>query len=298
MSGESIILSVSRRTDVPAFYSEWFMNRVREGRVEYLHPYGGRRVEVSLDPESVAAVVFWTKDFLPMLERLDELEERGFGRYLVHFTITGLGRGWEPRAPSKEKSVDTLRRLGDRIGPERVLWRFDPMVFTEGITIERTISRFAGLCRSLEGYSRNCFTSVFQPYRKTAGRVRAYEEEHSDRVFFPSADELGDLALSLSSIARGSRITVRSCCTPGLVGFGVLPSRCVDAGLIRSLWPGLEFSAEEAPTRRECGCHRSIDIGAYDTCPHRCLYCYANCGDKIIEKRHAAHRPERASLSD
>lgn len=291
------ILSASRRTDVPAFYAEWFMERLRSGRAEYLHPYTHERIAVPLDPERVAAIVFWTKNFAPMMDRIEEMEGRGFSRWLAHYTITGLGREWEPRAPEAKESVAVVKALASRLGAGRIIWRFDPMVFTERITPERTIERFEWLCRALAGSVNRCYVSVMLPYAKTAKRVAAYEREYNDKVRAPGDDELFELASRMAAIGSGSGITLHACCEPRLMGFGVSPARCIDADLIRSLWPGCGVLPEPASTRKGCNCHRSVDLGAYDTCPHRCLYCYANSHEALIEKRRASHRPENACLT-
>jgi len=296
MNDQSFILSASRRTDVPAFYADWLMERLRRGRAEYLHPYTHERIAVTLGPERVAAIVFWTKNFAPMLERVDELTRLGYSRWLVHYTITGLGREWEPRVPDAGESVGVLKALSSLIGPDRICWRFDPMVFTRKITPERTLERFEALCRKLAGSVGRCYTSVMLPYAKTAARVAGYEREHNDAVCVPEDKKLFDLSSRLAAIGAGSGITLHACCDPRLQGFGVLPARCIDADLIRSLWPECGAAPEPAPTRKACNCHRALDLGAYDTCPHRCLYCYANSRDSLIQRRRAAHRPDHPAM--
>lgn len=291
------ILSASRRTDIPAFYSEWFMSRIREGRAEFKHPYSQERISIEIKPETVPAIVFWSKNFAPMIDCLDELEDKGFRRYLVHYTITGLGEFFEPGAPGTVEAVETLKKLSDRIGPDRVLWRFDPMVITKRITVEKTLDRFAGLCDELRGQVKKCYTSIMAPYRKISTRVAKYEDEHKDTIAGPGPDEFAGFASSLAEISSEAAITVHACCTSELIGFGVMPSRCVDAGLISKLWPDLNLVPDPAPTRKACGCHRSIDIGAYDTCPHRCIYCYANYRDAIITEHHSSHRPQNFSMT-
>jgi hypothetical protein len=281
---------------VPAFYSEWFLHRLREGRAVYVHPYTKARLEVALDPERVAAIVFWTKNFMPLLSRVEEMERRGYRRWLVHYTITGLGRDWEPRVPSVKEAVSVLRRLADRIGPERLYWRFDPMVFTERLTAGATLVRFENLCAQLQGSVKRCYTSVMVPYNKTARRVAAYEKKHRDRVRALGSEEAPELARQLADIGRAAGISVHACCAPELLGFGVQPARCLDAGLVLTLWPECGLAAKDAPSRAHCNCHRAVDLGAYDTCPHRCLYCYANMSDSLINLHSARHRPQAASL--
>ncbi len=297
MSEDRIILSVSRRTDVPAFYSEWFMNRLEEGRLEYRHPYTGKVHEVIISPEGTAAIVFWTKNFAPMLERLDEMEALGYGRYLVHYTITGLGRGLEPLAPPAEESIRTLEKLSGRVGPERLIWRFDPIVLSKRTGVASTLERFAGLAAKISGKVRDCFTSVMEPYAKTRGRLAAYEAKSGDEIVAAEGDDLMRLSMGLGEAGRKAGISVRACCSPGLLGFGVQPARCIDGDRILSLWPGCGLIPAASPTRKSCGCDRAVDVGAYDSCPHRCVYCYANAADNTIARVHANHDPRSAGLA-
>jgi len=293
---EVFIVSASRRTDIPAFYAEWFLRRLREGRAEYVHPYTKARIAVELDPARVAAIVFWTKDFAPLLTRVDEMERLGFGRWLVHYTITGLGPEWEPRVPSAEEAVMILRRLSERIGPERLYWRFDPLVFTGRLTVAATLARFERLCDRLHGFVTRCYTSVMAPYKKVEKRVAQYEIAYRDRMRALAGEELHELSGRMAAIGRPAGITVHACCAPELLGFGVQPARCLDAGLVLKLWPDCGLLPADGPSRRHCACHRAVDLGAYDTCPHRCLYCYANLSDRLISERFHCHRPEDLAL--
>jgi len=296
MNSPPFIISASRRTDVPAFYSEWFLERTKQGRAEFKHPYSKQRISVPLTPDRVAAIVFWTKNMTPMMERLKELEDSGFDRYLVHYTVTGLGKSWEPRVPETDEAVEVIKKLSEMIGPERVLWRFDPIVITKKITVEKTLARFGQLCEVLGGHIKRCYTSIMQPYKKIASRIKSYETDNRDAVREPGPDEVIALGSGLAGLARQANIVVHACCTPELIGFGVMPARCVDGDLINELWPGSGLVPEKAPTRKACGCHRSIDIGAYDTCAHLCRYCYANCRDSVIAKRLSSLRPENISM--
>lgn len=298
MERKPFLLSASRRTDIPAFYSEWLMCRLREGRAAFRHPYTRAATEVPLDPDRVAAIYFWTKDFSPLLPRLGEVERLGFGRYLVHYTITGLGPDWEPRVPAAKKSADTLAALSGRIGPERTIWRFDPVVLTETIGVERTLDRFEHLAAALSGKVRLSVVSIVQPYKKLN---RRYRERAARGLEVPREaldHEYAELGQGLAERGRAFGISVLACCYPALVGFGVGKSSCVDGGKVLSLWPDCGLEPERAATRAGCGCHRSVDIGAYDTCPHMCAYCYANASEKTIAHRAGEHDPKSLSVAD
>ncbi len=293
---DAYILSVSRRTDIPAFYTEWFMNRIDEGKAAYVHPYTGKLIEVELGPENIAAIVFWSKNMAPLAKRLEELSDKGFARYLVHYTITGLGPSWEPRVPKTDEAVETFERLAKNIGPRRLLWRFDPIVLTENVGVKETLKRFESLCKRLCGMTFSCFTSVVQPYSKIKPRLKEYENEHHDKAITPREEHYTELMTGMAETARQAGITVYACCTPSLLGFGIEAAACIDGKKILDLWPECGLVPQKAPTRKHCNCSRAVDIGAYDTCPHACLYCYANSRPETIRKRRNGHDPDGPCL--
>ena len=147
------LISASRRTDIPAFYADWFLRRTRAGSVSWANPYSGQVASVSLVPEEVAAIVFWTRNFAPMMRHLDELERRGY-RTLVQFTITILPRVYESHVPAVKAAVAQLRRIADRIGPDRVLWRYDPLVISPDTGEDFHLRAFETLASGLEGATR------------------------------------------------------------------------------------------------------------------------------------------------
>ncbi len=347
------IISASRRTDVPKFHATWFMGRVREGRVAVRNPYSGQRSEVSLRPEDVRAIVFWSKDYRPLERHLDELDRRGF-RSVFQFTITGLPRIFEEHVPDVETSVATARRLAGRTSPAHVLWRFDPIVLshqvlsapasqgtsgqvlsapasqgtfgqvlsapasqgtsgqvlsapasqgTSGITgAGETIERFTRLASMLEGATRRCSISFMQFYAKVKRNMAPLEAAHALRFRDPATEEKRTIAARLAAIAAKHGIALVSCCDDALIqagdGWEVGKGRCVDASLIDALFPDRAASSKPGPTREACGCAFSRDIGAYDTCPHGCFYCYANANQELARRRHAAQDPRASALGE
>jgi len=289
-----LIISASRRTDIPAFYPGWFMERIRAGSAKVQHPFTKKEISVSLRPEDVVALVFWTKDFSPMLEHLEELEARGFN-CLVHYTITGLGKNFEPNAPAPEQAVEFFKKLSGRIGPERVLWRFDPIIFTEKIGEEETVARFEKLLENISGRAMRVYFSFVELYARVLRRIKIYESENQDRVLVSELESKQRVSLRLAELARSKGMSIHACCQPGLAGFGIEPASCMDAHLIAKL-TGKNFELKPSPTRNSCGCYYSLDIGAYDSCPHLCWYCYANSHPALVKKRHASHRPEQEFL--
>jgi uncharacterized protein DUF1848 len=285
------LISASRRTDLPALYSDWFLERIRSGSASWVNPFNRALSTISLAPDQVAAVVFWTRNFAPMMRHLPELESRGY-RYLVHFTITGLPRRYETHTPSMEAAVSQFRRLADRIGPERVLWRYDPILIAPDTGADFHRARFSDLLSRLAGATRQCSISFVEVY----GKVR----RNFDKRSLPIPDpELGDrrrLASELGEMAAEKGIAVLACCNDELLGPPVGKARCVDRDQILKIWPALDLDAVPAPTREECGCFRSYDVGAYDTCVQGCLYCYATRDRETARLRRALHDPLASTL--
>ena len=293
------ILSASRRTDIPKFHASWFMERIREGRAATRNPFSGQVHEVSLRPEDVRAIVFWSKDYRPLERHLDELDRCGF-RYVFQFTITGLPKIFEERVPDAETSVATARRLAARAGPARVLWRFDPIVISDVSDPDETVRRFERLARMLEGATRRCTISFMQRYAKVKRNLAPVERAHGIRFRDPGIDEKRAIAARLAAIAAEHRIALVSCCDDALIqtgdGWEVGKARCVDASLLDALFPDRAGSSKAGPTREDCGCALSRDIGAYDTCPQGCFYCYANANPDLARRRHAAQDPRSLVL--
>jgi len=265
------IISASRRTDIPAFHSEWFMRRIREGWVEYKNPFGGAVYRVSLLPEDVRAIVFWTRNSAPLRPHLDELDAMGY-HYYVHFTITGLPSQLEPCSPTKNAAIGELRALSDRLGAKRVLWRYDPILDSDRSPLADLREVFARLARDLSGYTERCYISFADLYGKAVRRMSQAGIVWRD----PPDDEKRSFARELAAIAGKHSIRVYACCEDLLVGETIAKAHCVDADLIEELWPMAGERVAVRATRKGCGCYASRDIGAYDTCGHGCMYCYAS----------------------
>ena len=261
-----VIVSASRRTDVPAFHADWFSACLSRGTVSCRNPYSGRPVDVPLDRERVAAFVFWTRDPRPFLPVLSRLEREGF-RSVFHFTVTGLPREIEPSVPSLAEAAAAFRRLSGTVGPRRVLWRFDPIL--PGESAPALVARFDRVSAALAGLSSRCTVSLAHPYRKSLRATR-----HLPAIWEPS-DSLRTGVERIAAIGRERGFAMLSCCAPLLAGWGIPPGACVDGGYLQRLYPGAGIPASPSPVRQGCLCHASRDIGSYHTCRHGCLYCYA-----------------------
>jgi hypothetical protein len=264
------IISASRRTDVPAFYSDWLLNRLRAGFARVLHPYSKQWLRVSLAPDDVGAIVLWSKNFAPLLPKLEGIEKTTRNLFF-HFTITG-DRELELRTPDYHEAIRDFLFIARRYSPEHIIWRFDPVCITDKLPFEVTEKRFNSCAELLAGHTRACYISFVHPYRKVIANISRYSVH---RLLDIPAERKQEYARRLATIAERHGIKLFACCNDHLVGDGVAKGSCID-GRRLSLLFGTALDTTSSATRKECACTRSIDIGAYDTCGHGCLYCYAN----------------------
>ncbi len=281
---KSMIISISRRTDIPAYYSPWLFHRLREGYAVARNPRNPRQERrVSLKPEDVDAIVFWSKNPAPMLPRLQELA--GY-RFYFQFTLTGYDPEIEPAFADRAALLDTFRQLSDAIGPARVLWRYDPILRNPDYTPERHAELFGRLAHTLRGYTKRCTISFIDDYKNTAANAAKLRLAPMDDGVKTT------IAATLAPIARECGIDIMTCAEGiDLTALGIGHGRCVDAGLINGLW-GLALPATKDKSQRPgCLCAPSVDLGVYNTCPGGCLYCYANYNTAVIERNREGHDP-------
>lgn len=248
-----MFISASRRTDIPSHYSEWFMNRIRAGFVLVRNPVNPRQVSrVSLSPDVVDGIVFWTKNPIPMLDKLDGLSAY---MYCFQFTLNAYGAEVERGIPPKNAQlVNAFRRLSDKIGPERVLWRYDPIFVSGKYTVEYHLRYFEALARRLACYTEQCTMSFLDVYGNTARNMAPLHART------PSEQERAVLAAGLAEIAAGYGLRLRSCAeTDSLRRYGIEPASCVDAGLFEKLLGCRLDAGRDAAQRPHCGCAGSLD---------------------------------------
>lgn len=274
------VISASRRTDIAAFYSKWFLNRIRAEWCEWRNPFGGRLRRVSLRPDDVLAIVFWTRHPAPLLPHLEWLASEGY-RFYFHVTINGYPRELESHSPPLDRALDAFRRLSDAVSPAFAHWRYDPVLLGDLTPPEYHLERFGRIAAALEGRTGRCYFSFVDYYGKTR---RNLSKVPGLRFYEPALEEKQRLARELSAIARSRNITMYSCCGDALAGDGIVKASCVDAGLIGT-------PLKSVPTRPGCGCTASTDIGAYDTCAFGCTYCYATNSRAAALTRLRAHDP-------
>jgi len=280
-----MILSVSRRTDIPNYYSEWFFNRIKEGFVYVRNPMNVHQVsKINITPEVVDCIVFWTKNPEPMLGRLDELASYN---YCFQFTLTGYGKDMECNVPhKKEKMIPIFQELSKRTGMQRVIWRYDPVIFTEKYTPEYHIKAFEQIAAALKGYTEKCVISFVDIYAKNMKKMELFDPCEADKA------ELLEFAGKLSRIAGKNGMTIGSCAESiDLDACGIEHNCCIDKALIESITGCRLKVKKDRNQRQECGCMESVEIGAYNTCKNGCKYCYANYSDESVEKNCRKYDP-------
>jgi hypothetical protein len=270
-----MIISASRRTDIPAFHAAWFMERVREGYCLVGNPFNrGQVSRVSLAPEDVDCVVFWTRHGRPLLPHLDELEGRGL-RAVFLYTIIGNPRGLDPRCPPAGTAMESFRRLAGRLGPESMTWRYDPVVLAPALGADWHKRRFAQLARGLRGATRRVVFSFMLLYRKAQKRLRGLAALGLEPRPHTATDA-AELVPFFAACAADNGMELCACAQPeDFSSLGARASRCIDPAALNAAL-GLRLPLAKDPGQRpECGCAPSKDIGAYDSCGFGCAYCYA-----------------------
>lgn len=290
-----MIISASYKTDIPAFYGSWFLQRLRAGFCKMVNPYGRQVYIVSLTPDAVEGFVFWTRNVGPFLPVLAEVQQREYP-FLVQHTITGYPRELESRVVEAARTVASLRKVADQYGPAVVIWRYDPIMISSLTPPDWHRRHFAELARSLQGVTDEVVVSFAQVYQKTrrnldqAARTTGFSwHEHEET----SQEEVRALIADLAGMAAEYGMRLSICAQKALQVPGVThEARCIDAArLERVSGKTLLDKIKLKGNRAECGCFASRDIGEYDTCPHGCAYCYAVLNRDLALARYKAHDP-------
>ena len=289
------IISVSRRTDIPAFYGDWFMRRLDAGVAGWENPFGGQKYLVSLKPEDVLAFAFWSKNYRPFLTHLKMIKERGY-LCLFNYTITGLPHEFECNLVPMEDAIDSFRALARMFSLDHMSWRYDPIVTSEKTDEAFHAVRFEELARQLQGYTLRCYFSFAIMYGKVERNFARFERRNRAGLRDPCTEERIRLAGRLADIASKYGITLYTCCGDYLISDHIRKAHCVDGDVVSRLYYQGTWKGIDRPTRKECGCVESTDIGRYDTCPHGCIYCYANVNKEQAQRAYQQHDPESSFL--
>ncbi len=282
-----MLIFASGRTDIPAFYSQWFVNRIHAGFVDVRNPYYNEQVtRYKLDPKTVDCIIFCTKNPAPIIQHLDAFKD--FGLYFF-VTITPYGTEIEPNVPDKDSVIESFKEVSLKIGKEKMCWRYDPIFINETYTVATHIRRFKEMCAKLAPYTSRCIISFIDLYAKTKKNFPdAKEVSESDQKF---------LAGALSGIARQFGMTIETCAEKlDLSAQGVKAGGCVSKKIIEQAAGIRMLNVKSQHLRQHCLCLPMRDIAYYNCCPHLCKYCYANYDEKLVRKNFAQHDPESSFL--
>ncbi len=271
-----MVLSVSRRTDIPNYYSNWFYNRVKEGYLYVRNPMNNHQIsKIDISPDVVDCIVFWTKNPENMMNRLDELKVY---KFYFQFTLTGYGRDVELNLPNKRQHmISVFQDLSKKIGHEKVIWRYDPILLNQNYSMEYHIKAFKEISENLRGYTDKVIISFIDLYAKTKRNT----EELEIKPF--SEKEMLELAADMAEIAAGNQMEIESCAEViNLQDVGIQHGCCIDKKLIEKITGYTIQGEKDKNQRKECGCLESVEVGTYNTCRNGCKYCYANYNDTRV----------------
>lgn len=279
-----MFINVGGRTDITNYYSEWLMNRIREGYVLSRNPLFPNKVyRYRLSPDVVDCIIFCTKNPAPMLDKIDEVRSKGF-HVFFYVTITSYGKDIEPGVPDYHDVMETFKKLSDIVGKNNVGWRYDPVFISEKYTVEHHLKCFEEMTRELAPYTSFCIFSFVELYKKlsfTFPELRAVSDE-----------EKNILLSEMGKIARRYNVRLQTCGDGNDYSkYGIARSGCITAPIMERAI-GQELKAVKSqPSRKGCGCLPNNDIGAYDTCPNGCRYCYATKDPALAIKNYRRHNP-------
>ena len=288
-----MIVSASYRTDIPAFYAPWFENRFRAGFAKVVNPYGGPPATIALR-RNIDGFVFWTRNARPFVSALRMVRAADLP-FVVSHTVTGYPRALDLSVIGSERAIAHMRDLAAEFGPRAVVWRYDPIVFSTLTPVQFHRDTFARLAQALAGAVDECVISFATLYKKTARNMDAAARAEGFDWDDPDAAVKRDLAADLARVAAGHGMRLGLCSQPAYIVPGTAAAVCVDARRLEEVAAGWglrrAIAAKVLGNRPGCACHQSRDIGAYDTCPHGCAYCYAVGSRALAKRRHGAHDP-------
>ena len=315
------IISASRSTDIPAFYGKWLMNRIEEGYVKWTNPFNANQVQY-ISFEKTRLFVFWSKDPKSFIPYLDKLDQKGIN-YYFQFTVNDYEKeNFEPNVPKLNERIRTFKELSEKIGKEKVIWRFDPLILTDTLGVSELLDKVESVGDEINQYTEKCvFSFVDLSYRKVINNLKRLNisySEFDEKKMYQVAEELQKLQQKWS-------IDFSTCAeTVDLCSYGITHNSCVDRDLIIRLFEKdtdlMDFLGHKAAEtsneflfeklsesqskkeykdkgqRKECGCVFSKDIGKYDTCGHLCVYCYANSSKTLVQKNINRHSVQSESI--
>lgn len=284
-----MIVNISRRTDIPAFYSEWLMNRIRAGFALTRNPFNAKQISrVSLQPEDTELLIFWTRNPDKLMPHLGELNSQGH-RYFFQYTLTGYPRSIEGAVPRPHRAIESFKALSQLIGANKVIWRYDPILLSNQVDLAEHKRLFAKIASLLAGHTEQVIISFADFYRKTERNLAAVDNLICSDITFQT-EQLMVLSEFMAKTAAQAGMEIRTCGeTLDLNHLNISDSKCIDEHYIKQLFD-LDFDGKkDTGQREECGCIKSTDIGIYNSCLHQCSYCYATHNHQTAVANYQKH---------
>lgn len=312
-ASEPVILSASRATDIPAYYSEWLINSLKRGYVSRINPFNGKKYYISF--KRARLIVFWSKNPEPIINKLNKIENMGYKYYFL-YTLNDYPNSLEPNIPDLDKRIETFQRLSEKIGRKKVIWRYDPLILTDKIDLKNLITRVENVADKLKNYTQKLVISFadIEKYRKVKNNLKRADIKY--KRF--DKDKMTKFAKNISILSKKCNINITTCAESiDLSNFGINHNKCIDDNLIETVFPDDKFlmkflygknfkkwdksenkskikkrKLKDRGQRKECRCIESKDIGRYNTCISLCSYCYANSSQKKVMDNYNNHDQE------
>lgn len=281
-----MILNVSGRTDIVAFYTEWFMNRYHEGFLDVRNPFYPKQIS-RIEFENVDAILFCTKNPIPILDRLKEIDKP----ILFHITLTPYKKDIEPNVPPKGTIIEAIKKISKLVGMENTYVRYDPIFISDTYSVDYHIKAFDNLCRILDGHIKQIIVSFIDDYKNVRNNMSFLKiKEFSD-------EDYKQIGIHFSRSASNHNMTVQTCFEERrLLEYGFIKKDCMTREIAFRLTGKTNFRKWKARRGNKCSCIEMVDVGVYNTCSHLCKYCYANYDEKNIKKNIMKHNKESSLL--
>ena len=313
-----IIISASRSTDIPTFYSDWFISRWEAGYIKWTNPFNGQPLYVSF--KNTRLVVFWTKNPRPMFKHLDYLD-KNIPNYYFQFSLNDYDKErYEAKVPSVESRIKTFKELSQRLGKKRVVWRYDPLILTKDIDVNELLRRVKNIGDQIHEFTEKLVFSFvdIDIYKKVENNLKKEDVPYIEWT----TQNMEEFAKGISQINKDWGLQLGTCSEKiDLDKYGIVHNKCIDDDLMIDLFShdsqlmdflGVEIkqadlfsdgeiiktrNLKDKGQREDCGCIMAKDIGAYNTCPHECNYCYANASKEVAKKNYQRYLENLSSES-
>ena len=280
-----MILNISGRTDIVAFYSNWLMNRLKEGYIDVRNPFNPKMVSRIMISD-VDLLFFCTKNPIPILDKIKDINKKIY----FHVTLTSYKKDIEPNVPDKKEIIEAVKKLSKMIGKENIVIRYDPVFINDEYTIDYHVKAFDKLCSLLDGYVEKILISFIDDYKNVRNNYKVLNYKKLDE------NDYKTIGTSFSKSANLHNISVHTCAeVHNLVEYGFIKDECMSKELAFKL-TGKTFKKWKARKNVPCECIEMVDIGVYNSCKHFCKYCYANFDEKKVNDNYLKHNPNSTLL--